>query len=254
MKEPDGTVIECSPVGTVIGMAHRLENGQIGQSPCTNPFYRKEHGMTGMNDHRSGADAAASLARGVRSRFGYLMLAGMLTVALIFGISFYFALLSNQSAVARQFPELEDVAAKLKSVLLVNTFAITAIIILSFFLLATIATSRIFQPLSLLHRDLLSVAGGKLPRRGEKREGGAFSELETAWSAALACIHEKEIKEIKELADCAASLSRSGSSKDVAAKLHELSERKKSFAGAAELHPESIEKETKKDPLFIQPI
>ncbi|MCX5752304.1 MAG: hypothetical protein NTW97_01525, partial [Candidatus Krumholzibacteria bacterium] len=111
--------------------------------------------MTGTNDRRSDADTAASLARGVRIRVGYLMLAGMLTVALIFGISFYFALLSNQSAVARQFPELEDVAAKLKSILLMNTFAITAIIILSFFLLTSIATARIFQPLALLHRDLL---------------------------------------------------------------------------------------------------
>jgi methyl-accepting chemotaxis protein len=210
--------------------------------------------MTGMNDHRTGADAANSIARGVRSRIGYLVLAGMLTVALIFGVSFYFALLSNQSAVARQFPELEDVAAKLKSILMVNTLAITAIIIVSFLLLASIVTARIFHPLALLHRDLLATAAGKLPRRGENREHGAFSALETAWSAALACIHEREIRDIKELADCAASLSRSASSAEIAGKLHEISERKKSFIGAAEPHPESIEKETKKDPLFIQPI
>ncbi|MFA4948393.1 MAG: hypothetical protein WC674_07800 [Candidatus Krumholzibacteriia bacterium] len=210
--------------------------------------------MIGKNDRRTGADEAHFLARGVRSRIGYLMLAGMLAIALIFGISFYFALLSNQSAVARQFPELEDVAAKLKSILLVNTFATTAIIIVSFFLLASIVTTRIFQPLGLLHHELLATAGGKLPRRSENRERGAFSALETAWSAALACIHDKELREIKELTDCATSLSRSGSSGEVAAKLRELSERKKSFVGAAELHPESTEKETKKDPLFIQPI
>ena len=251
---PDGTVIECSPFGTVIGPANRLKNGQIGQSPCTYPFHRKEHGMTGMNEHRTGADAADSLARGVRSRIVYLILAGMLTVAFIFGISFYFALLSNQSAVARQFPELEEVAAKLKSILMMNTIAITAIIIFSFFLLASIVTTRIFQPLGLLYLELLALAGGKLPRRGDNREHGAFSALETAWNAALACIHEKEIREIKELADCAASLSRSGSPDKIAEKLHALSERKKAFVGAADLHPESIEKETKKDPLFIQPI
>jgi methyl-accepting chemotaxis protein len=210
--------------------------------------------MIGKNDRRTGADAADSFARGIRSRVGCLIIAGMLTVALIFGISFYFALLSNQSAVARQFPELEDVAAKLKSILMVNTIAITAIIILSFFLLATIVTSRIFHPLAMLHNDLISTAGGKLPRRGEMRGSGAFSALETAWSAALECIHEKEIREIKELADCAASLSRSGSSNEVATKLRELSERKKSFIGGAEIHPESTGKETKKDPLFIQPI
>jgi hypothetical protein len=251
---PDGTFIECSRPGTIFGAAQRLKNGQIGQSPCTDPFSCKEHGMTGMNESRTGTDAAPSLARGVRIRIGYLMLAGMLTVALIFGASFYFALLSNQSAVARQFPELGEVAGKLKSILLVNTFAITAIIILSFFLLASIVTARIFQPLALLRRDLLAIAAGKLPRRNEGREGGAFSELEKAWGAALASIHERETKELKELADCAASLSRSGSPGEAAAKLNELMARKKSFIGAADLHQESTEKETTKDPLFIQPI
>jgi hypothetical protein len=209
--------------------------------------------MTGLNDRRRGTDAGDSFARGIRIRVGYLVLAGMITVTLIFGISFYFALLSNQSAVARQFPELEDVAAKLKNILLINTFAITAIIILSFFLLASIVTARTFQPLGFLHRDLLSMAGGKLPRRGENREYGAFSALETAWSAALASIREKELREIKELADCAAALSRNRSSDEIAAKLHELSERKRTFVGTDELHPEQIAKETKKDPLFIQP-
>jgi methyl-accepting chemotaxis protein len=210
--------------------------------------------MIEMNDRRTGADAADSLARGVRNRIRYLILAGMLTVALIFGVSFYFALLSNQSAVARQFPELEEVAAKLKSILMLNTIAIVVIIIASFLLLASIVTARIFQPLGLLHRDLLAMAAGKLPRRGENRERGAFSALETAWSAALACIHEKEIREIKELSECAASLSRSGSPDTIAERLREISERKKAFLGTAELHPESIEKESKKDPLFIQPI
>jgi methyl-accepting chemotaxis protein len=210
--------------------------------------------MTEMNNSRIGSDAADSFARGVRSRIGYLVLAAMLTVALIFGISFYFALLSNQSAVARQFPELEEVASKLKNILMVNTFAIIAIIIASFLLLAHIVSSRIFQPLALLHRDLVAVAGGKLPRRGEKRERGAFSALETAWNAALGCIQEKEFREIKELADCAATLSRSGSSHEIAERLQKIAEQKKAFVGVDELHPEALEKETKRDPLFIQPL
>ncbi len=155
---------------------------------------------------------------------------------------------------ARQFPELEEIAAKLKGILLVNTVAITAIIIASFLLLASIVTSRIFQPLALLHRDLFALAGGKLPRNGEKPERGAFSALETAWNAAHASIREKELKEIKELADCAASLVRGGSPSTIAGKLLEISERKKAFVGAAEIPPESIEKGSSKDPLFIQPI
>ena len=210
--------------------------------------------MTEMNDHRAGSAVAGAIARGVRRRIGFLLLAGMLTVTVIFGISFYFALLANQSALARQLPELEQVAAKLKSILLVNTFAITAIIIVSFFILASILTARLFQPLVLLRRDLLAMADGKLPRRNDGRENGAFSALESAWSAALSRIHEKEIREIKELADCAASLSRSDSSGEIAKRLHEISEQKKAFVGSPETHPESIDTDANRDPLFIQPI
>lgn len=210
--------------------------------------------MTEINDRRAGSAAAGAFARGVKSRIGFLILAGMLTVALIFGISFYFALLANQSAVARQLPELEQVAAKLKNILLVNTLAITAIIIVSFFVLASILTTRLFQPLALLHRDLLAMADGKLPRRSDGRENGAFSALESAWNAALLRIHEKEMREIKELAECAASLSRSGSSGEIAQRLHEISEQKKAFVCSSELHPESVGTDSKKDPLFIQPI
>ncbi|MCK7469445.1 MAG: hypothetical protein MZU95_00595 [Desulfomicrobium escambiense] len=65
---------------------------------------RKEHGMTAMDERRAASGSADSLARGVRNRIRVLILAGMLIVALVFGISFYFALLSNQSAVAQQVP------------------------------------------------------------------------------------------------------------------------------------------------------
>jgi|WetSurMetagenome_2_1015567.scaffolds.fasta_scaffold113883_2 hypothetical protein len=210
--------------------------------------------MTGMNDHRTYSASADSLARGVKGRMRLLLLAGMLTVALIFGVSFYFALLSNQSALARQIPELEEVASKLKSVLLVNTFAITAIIIVSFFLLATIVSARVFQPLALLHRDLLSLADGKLPKRAESREAGAFSSLETAWNDSLAFVREKEIGEIKELADCAAAIARNASKEEISKRLQGLADRKKSFVGIVDTHQELLPKEPQKDPLFIQPI
>jgi methyl-accepting chemotaxis protein len=210
--------------------------------------------MAGMNDTRAGIDSAISFARGVRSRVGFLILAAMMSVAFIFGASFYFALLSNQSALARQFPELEQVAAKLKSILLLNTAAITAIIIVSFFILASIVTARMFQPLGLLRRDLISLAGGKLPRRTERFEGGAFSELEKAWSDTLDSVHAREIREIKELTDCIASITRGGPQNETAAKLRELADRKKAFIGATEPRPESTEKKPAKDPLFIQPL
>ncbi|MCK7469446.1 MAG: hypothetical protein MZU95_00600 [Desulfomicrobium escambiense] len=56
------------------------------------------------------------------------------------------------------------------------------------------------------------------------------------------------MKEIKELAECAASLSRGDSPGGIAEKLHAIAERKKAFDGAADLHPEPVEAESKKIP------
>jgi methyl-accepting chemotaxis protein len=199
------------------------------------------------------ANSADALARGVKIRMRFLMFAGMLAVALVFGISFHFALLSNQSALARQFPELEEIAAKLRSMLVLNTAVFAAIIIGSFVLLASIVTSRLFHPLAALERDLAAVADGKLPRRADSNGYGAFSSIESAWSAALARIHEKESAEIKELAECAASLSRGAAPGESARKLQEILGRKRAFIGAG-THEETGEKEAAKDPLFIQPV
>ncbi len=206
-----------------------------------------------MNDRTTVAKSADALARGIKIRMRYLMFAGMLAVALVFGTSFYFALLSNQSALARQFPELEEVAAKLRNMLVLNTAVFAAIIIVSFVLLAGIVTSRLFHPIAALHRDLVAMAEGKLPRRADSSAHGAFSAIETAWSAALARIHEKESGEIKEIADCAASLSRGAAPAEAALKLQEILGRKRAFVGAS-APEEAGDKETAKDPLFIQPV
>lgn len=206
-----------------------------------------------MNDRRLLAKSADALARGVKIRMRFLMFAGMLAVALVYGISFHFALLSNQSALARQFPELEEVAAKLRSMLVLNTAVFAAIIIASFVLLASIVTSRLFQPLAELHRDFVSIADGKLPRRVDAGGHGAFSALEAAWSDALGRIHERECAEIKELADCAAALSRGAAPAETALKLQGLLQRKRACLGAAS-PAEAGGKEAAKDPLFIQPV
>jgi hypothetical protein len=206
-----------------------------------------------MNDRRTIGNSADTIARGIKIRMRLLMFAGMLAVALVFGVSFYFALLSNESALARQFPELEEVAAKLKNMLVLNTAVFTAIIIASFLLLAGIVTSRVFQPLGVLHRDLGAIADGKLPRRNDSSPRHAFSALEAAWNAALARMHEKESAEIKDIADCAASLSRGAAPGEAAKKLQDLLARKRAFIGAA-TPEEPREKQTAKDPLFIQPV
>ncbi len=206
-----------------------------------------------MNDRRTKSQSADAIAHGVKNRMRFLMLAGMLAVALVFGASFYFALLSNQSALARQFPELEEVAAKLRSILVLNTAVFAAIIIASFALLASMVTSRLFQPLAALHLDFAAIADGKLPRRTEASGHGAFSLLEETWSAALGRIHDRESAEIKDLTDCIGSLPRTGAPAETARKLQEMLDRKRALFGSAPRENAS-EREAAKDPLFIQPV
>jgi methyl-accepting chemotaxis protein len=206
-----------------------------------------------MNDRGTRSKSAEAMARGVKNRMRFLMFAGMLAVALVFGLSFHFALLSNQSALGRQFPELEEIAAKLRGMLVLNTAIFAAIIAVSFGLLAGIVTSRLFQPLADLQRDLLAIADGKLPRRPDSNARGAFTALDAAWHAALGRMHEKESAEIKDLADCAAALSRGDAPAEAGRKLQDLLGRKRAFIGAA-AHDEPDEKKAAKDPLFIQPV
>jgi hypothetical protein len=197
---------------------------------------------------------AELLAGGVKTRVRWLFVAGMVAVALVYGLSFYFALLSNQSALARQVPELESVAAKLKSVLVVNTLIFVAIIIASFVALGSVVTSRLFQPLAGLHRDLLGLAGPKLPRAAENRDRGAFSILGDDLAAALSALRERERREIEELTGCAAALAAEPRSEETARRLRDLAAAKAAFAGPMDMPRGNKGKEADEDPLFIQPL
>jgi methyl-accepting chemotaxis protein len=210
--------------------------------------------MTGNTDTRITSEAADSMAGGVKTRVRLLVLAGMVIVALVFGCTFYFALVSNQSALAAQVPGLEAVAAKLKSLLIMNTVVFIAIIIASFFALASIVTSRMFRPLALLHRNLLSLADGKLPRSFEASERGAFSPLDDAFQTALSSIYDRERKEIEELTACAETLARTAATQEPARVLRELAARKSARLGAAEPRGTAKEQEAKEDQIFIQPL
>jgi len=210
--------------------------------------------MNGATDHLRLMDGADALARGVKSRIRGLFLAGMITVALVFGLTFYFALIANQSALARQIPELEAVAAKLKSLLVMNTFVFVAIIIVSFLALSSVITARLFQPLALLHRDLASIAAGKLPRTIDGREDGPFSELDNALGAAVSSLRDRERKEIAELTRCCEALSRSAPNQETARRLKDLAAAKTAFAGSCDVHGEARDTDMKEDPLFIQPL
>lgn len=209
--------------------------------------------MTGTIDTRIPSAAADSIAGGVKTRVRLLVLAGMIVVALVFGFTFYFALISNQSALAAQVPELGAVAAKLTSLLVMNTVVFIAIIIASFFALSWIITARMFQPLAFLHRNLLSLADSKLPRSFETSERGPFSPLDDAFQAAVSALYDRERKEIEELTACAETLGRSAATQEQTRMLKELAARKSARLGAAEARGTAKGKEEKEDQIFIQP-
>ena len=183
----------------------------------------------------------------------FLILAGMLTVALIFGISFYFALLSNQSALARQFPELEEVAVKLRSILMLNTAVFAAIIIASFVLLASIVTSRHVRTARGAAPRPRSPSPTESSPAAPKRAGRGVFRPRNGMERRARMHPRKEIRRnqgarrLRRFALRAGLLARSRES-------CRRSRSERSRSSAPRPHPEALEKETNKDPLFIQPI
>ena len=210
--------------------------------------------MSESIDHERPYDGMNPFVGEVRKRIRYLFCAGMLAVALVFGLTFHFALIANQSALARQVPELEAVAAKMKGLLMMNTFAFVAVIVVSFLVLSSIVTARFFQSLTPLHRELTLIAGGKLPKLIDSREKGPFSELDSALTAAVSSLRDRERKEIEELTRCCDALARSASNQGTVRKLMDLVTAKRAFAGCGDAAGEKKAADAKADPLFIQPL
>jgi hypothetical protein len=208
--------------------------------------------MLPLRNDLSGHELTEKLLKKVKNRIRILLFVSTVTVALAFGLSFYFALISNESAMAKQIPELEIVANKLKSQLVFSTLAFIAVIIASFFVLSSLITSRMFKPLGFLHKNLSILAGGILPRGGEIESRGAFSSLNYAFKAALNTIHEKESEEIKRLEHCLKLLCEQSSS-EVEQGIKEILKGKKAFLGTTEKEETGNYKEKETDTLFMQP-
>jgi len=146
-----------------------------------------------------GEDIASAAADRIKQRMKLLVLASTISVGLVFGLSFYFALLANSTAVARKVPELVYVTDKMKSLLMTNTLIFVAIIVASFYYLSRLVTSRIFGELNDVGDALLSISRKKLPNQSIISEGGPFSELKLALKNAIYSIREKELKELEFL-------------------------------------------------------
>ncbi|MCK4235862.1 MAG: hypothetical protein KAX38_02005 [Candidatus Krumholzibacteria bacterium] len=189
----------------------------------------------------------------VKNRIKILLVASTLTVALAFGFSFYFALLSNESAIAMKVPELETVVSKLKNLLVINTFAFIAIIIASFYALSALITSKMFYPLGTTQVGLIKITEGMLPMENNSVEEGPFSSFDTTFKAAISALREKENSEIKELVQCLTLISDPSTTAKVQHKLEKIVKSKNTFLGLSDHKETGIERDKESDSLFMQP-
>jgi len=155
--------------------------------------------MSVSNKDTAGYTYSSDMSAGIRFRTGLLVLLGSASVALAFGMSFYFALVSNQTAVARQFPELAPIVDRLKSLLVINTFGFVGIVIVSFWALSRLVTARMFYPLGSMMKDMRQLSENRLPQTTEHHAEGPFGDLSRQWGILLSTVRENEEREIEML-------------------------------------------------------
>lgn len=187
----------------------------------------------------------------IKGRIRILLLASCLAVALVFGLSFYFSLVSAESALASAVPELAELAGKFKSTLTLNTLAFVGIIIGSFVALGSLVVDRLFKPLEGIEKGLGILASGALPPMLEGTGGGPFDTLRESFISARSHIEERETTELSILEDCVAKI---GEGIDVTNRLQELIEVKKRYSGKKETREGNGSNSSSNDPIFMQPV
>ena len=131
----------------------------------------------------------------IKTRIRILVLLSCLAVALVFGLSYYFGLISTESAITSKVPELEGLVGKFKSTLRINTIIFAGIIIASFFVLSVLLTEQMFKPLGSLHTSMDLLAKGQLPECDSDQEHGPFEYLNAAFRRACERVesHTREL-------------------------------------------------------------
>ncbi len=190
-------------------------------------------------------------AKMFKGRIRLLLLASSLAVALVFGLSFYFSLVSAESALSSAVPELAELAERFKSTLTLNTLAFVGIIIGSFVALGSLVTDRLFKPLDGVEKGLLSLASGKLPPAPGDSGGGPFDALWSSFVAARSRIENHERAEISTLEKCVEGLA---DGRDVTDTLRELIASKQALTGSKEVERAKEQDDSSNDPLFMQPV
>ncbi|MBN1885564.1 MAG: hypothetical protein JW876_08585 [Candidatus Krumholzibacteriota bacterium] len=189
---------------------------------------------------------SGDLAAALRARFRFLLVGSMLVVAIAFGMSFYVGLVSGQSAIASQIPELEEVVSRLKGSLIVNTFGFGAVLAASLFLLSHLVTSRIFRPLETVERGIHALGRGEFPARTAADADGPFAGFAAGFDDTVEALRDREREEyeaLKALLDAHPSV--------VNERIAEMIERKRSSIAGADGARASADDAG--DPLFMQP-
>jgi hypothetical protein len=203
----------------------------------------------------TGNELTDQMTGSIRTRIKLLVFMSTLVVALAFGLSFYFALIANESAISKQIPELEAVVSKLKNLLTINTVGFVAILIGSFYLLSQLITARMFRPLGFIQKDLMSIADGTIPKLGATEKMGAFTNFNSAFRSALFGMRERENKEIEELKSCIDLLSRPSGISEAKTRIDGIIKAKGAALGIVEGEKEDTGTDIdESDPLFMQPV
>ncbi len=211
--------------------------------------------MPVSNEMTKGYAYSDEMTSGIRIRSGLMVLLSSSAVAFVFGMSFYFALVSSQTAVATQFPELAPIVTKLKSVLVVNTIGFVAVVIASFWFLSRMITSRIFIPLGIVMTGLRKAAENRYPETSEPRESGPFGEFEASWNIVVHETREREKHEIAALEKSLVALSGSGAGEARASIEKMIGEKKQRIcADSAGREDKSARSSGTDDALFMQPV
>jgi hypothetical protein len=202
-----------------------------------------------------GMELSDEMTSGIRMRTGIMVLISSGSVALAFGISFYFALISSQTAVASQFPELEPIVEKLKGMLVLSTAGFAAIVIASFWILTRLISSKMFAPLGIVMAGLRKAAENRYPETAEPTETGPFGEFESIWNLVVSEARERERREIEILGRCLDSIS-SPQAEDTRKLVEDLMDEKERRICAAE--PQAGDGNpgdgNTDDKLFMQPV
>ncbi|MCK4537568.1 MAG: hypothetical protein KAV42_02095 [Candidatus Krumholzibacteria bacterium] len=210
----------------------------------TNNYYRQPPATIG-----------AEVARKVKSRIMMLVLFSTVTVAIAFGMSFYFGLISGGSAISQQFPELGAIAKKMTSILMMNTLVFVVIIIGSFYLLGKLITKRMFGAIGIIIGNMQALTDSGKISEMERIDPGPFKSLDSSYRALVDRLREMEDSDISKLQKIVDEASGTGPDASHLNIIRELIAEKKAKTGirTAAGSAGSGKSSNDGDPVFMQP-